>query len=283
MIHSFLLLGQSNMAGRGFLKEVKPIYDEHIKMLRNGRWQTMTEPIHHDRPTAGVGPAASFAAAWRMHHDNEDIGLIPCADGGTSLDDWAVGGTLFDHAVCQAKLAQRVSSLAGILWHQGENDCSAERASQYQEKFAVIVAALRQELGTPDIPLLVGGLGDYLTSGRYSAYFTAYPLINQALQEFATSTPYCFFVTAARLTSNPDGLHLDAASQRLFGIRYFEAFHQQKQVVAPLADETDTLASINNRPLTKTEKVALLENRFAGGELSLEDFETQLAVLNQPS
>lgn len=35
---SILLIGQSNMAGRGFTHEVPPIYNERIMMLRNGRW-----------------------------------------------------------------------------------------------------------------------------------------------------------------------------------------------------------------------------------------------------
>ena len=33
---SFLLIGQSNMAGRGFVHEVPSIYNERIEMLRNG-------------------------------------------------------------------------------------------------------------------------------------------------------------------------------------------------------------------------------------------------------
>ena len=61
---SVLLIGQSNMAGRGFLSEVTPIHNENIFMLRNGRWQMMTEPIHFDRSVAGAGLAASFAQAW---------------------------------------------------------------------------------------------------------------------------------------------------------------------------------------------------------------------------
>jgi hypothetical protein len=281
MIHSFLLIGQSNMAGRGFLKDVPPIYNEHIKMLRNGRWQTMSEPINYDRSTAGIGPAASFAAAWRLHHDTEEIGLIPCADGGTSLNDWAVGGALFDHAVCQAKLAQRTSQLAGILWHQGENDCSAEGASHYGEKLAPIVEAFRQKLNTPDLSLIVGGLGDYLPHGRYGAYFTNYLAVNHALQTFAATTPKCYFVTAAGLTANPDGLHLDAASQRLFGIRYFEAFHTHQHLLAPSGEESNMLNRINSRPLSKVEQIALLEHKFAGGEVSSADFERQLATINQ--
>src|SRR5690242_695269 len=91
MIHSFLMIGQSNMAGRGFAKDVPLIFNEGIKMLRNGRWQIMSDPINYDRPTAGVGLASSFAAAWRLKNETEEIGLIPCADGGTSLEDWSVG------------------------------------------------------------------------------------------------------------------------------------------------------------------------------------------------
>ena len=68
MVHSFLLIGQSNMAGRGFLHEVQPIRDARIKVLRNGRWQTMWEPIHFDRPFAGIGLGASFAKRWLEDH-----------------------------------------------------------------------------------------------------------------------------------------------------------------------------------------------------------------------
>lgn len=39
MVHSFLLIGQSNMAGRGSLQEAPPMKDARILVLRNGRWQ----------------------------------------------------------------------------------------------------------------------------------------------------------------------------------------------------------------------------------------------------
>lgn len=143
------MVGQSNMAGRGYMRDVKQIYDEQIRMLVNGRWQTMTEPINFDRPTAGIGLAASFAGAWRLINENEQIGLIPCADGGSSLDDWSVGGALFENAVFQARAARRMSKLNGILWHQGENDSFAGRSAFYYFKLSVIVAALRHELDAP--------------------------------------------------------------------------------------------------------------------------------------
>lgn len=98
---SVLLIGQSNMAGRGFLHEVTPIYNENILMLRNGRWQMMAEPIHFDRSVAGVGPAASFAQAWCSANKNEQIGLIPCAEGGSAIDEWNIEGALFRHAISE--------------------------------------------------------------------------------------------------------------------------------------------------------------------------------------
>ena len=48
-IHSFLLVGQSNMAGRGDLTKENAITAPDCFMLRMGRWQEMSEPI----PAAG--------------------------------------------------------------------------------------------------------------------------------------------------------------------------------------------------------------------------------------
>ena len=61
MIHSFLLIGQSNMAGRGELDKAQKINTAHIHVLRNGRWQPMFRPINPDRPFSGVNLAESFA------------------------------------------------------------------------------------------------------------------------------------------------------------------------------------------------------------------------------
>ncbi|MET4138228.1 sialate O-acetylesterase [Pedobacter sp. UYP1] len=276
MINSFLMIGQSNMAGRGYLKDVKQIYDEKIKMLVNGRWQTMTEPINFDRPSSGIGLAATFAGAWRLKNDQEEIGFIPCADGGTSLDDWAVGGVLFENALFQAKLALRRSKLSGILWHQGENDSFCGLSALYYDKLSIIVDAFRHELDAPAIPFIIGGLGDFLSGGRYGKYFTEYNQVNDALQKFAETKPNCYFVTANGLTANADGLHFDAVSQRRFGIRYFDSFFGKKNILAPLASEDELIETIQNRPLTKKEQGALLEIDFACGKISLADLEEKL-------
>lgn len=280
MIQSFLMIGQSNMAGRGFLDEVPLIFDEHIKMLRNGRWQTMAEPVNYDRPTAGGSLGVSFAAAWRVGNPAGEIGLIPCADGGTSLDDWAVGGPLFENAVNQARLALQSSTLAGILWHQGESDCFPEKAALYEGKFAAIMTALRDALQAPEVPLVIGGLGDYLTTGIYGAYFKLYTEVNAVLRRIAQTQPHCTFAAATGLTANPDGLHFNAASLRTLGVRYYKAWAEQAGI-AVAKEEQEILEEIYARPFTPAEQIKLLENQFAAGKLSAADFTAQHTTLRE--
>ncbi len=221
MIHSFLLIGQSNMAGRGFLHEAEPLDNPALKVLRNGRWQPLYRPVNGDRPFSGVNLAESFADAYARDH-GVDVGLIPCADGGTTLDQWRVGGLLFDHAVYQARLAQRTSTIAGVLWHQGESDCPEHLYPHYQKKLTAILRAFRETLELHDVPFLLGGLGDFLPQN--SPVYSTYPHINGALQHIAADLPMTGFVSAEGLTSNPDHLHFNAASLHAFGLRYYEQF-----------------------------------------------------------
>lgn len=226
MIHSFLLIGQSNMAGRGAIDEAIPVDNTHIKILRNGRWQKMFRPINPDRSFSGVSLAESFAERYASQY-GVDVGLICCADGGTSLAQWQPGGLLFDNAVYQARLAQRTSTIAGILWHQGESDCAPELCKTYAQRFTVMANALRDALDLWDVPLLVGGLGDYLadyTSGNGDHPCSNYPLVNQQLQLIAATMPRTGFVSAEGLTPKPDILHFNAKSLHEFGLRYFEVF-----------------------------------------------------------
>lgn len=223
MIYSFLLIGQSNMAGRGFLQDVEPVYSYHIKVLKNGLWRTMFQPIHWDTDTAGVCLAESFALAFLKDHPNDFVGLIPAADGGTCLDQWMPGEPLYESAVFQAKQAMRSSQLVGILWHQGEADCKQDRYPHYKEKCTHILTSLRAELGV-DVPVIVGGLGDYLADCDLDEELKNYPYVNAALKAMAEETPNFAFVSAEGLKSNPDYLHFCASALREFGLRYYDAY-----------------------------------------------------------
>lgn len=279
MIKSFLMLGQSNMAGRGFLNEVDPIYNEKIKMLRNGQWQMMTEPINYDRPVAGVSLAASFAEAWSKANPDEEIGLIPCAEGGSSLNDWHPQGTLFQHALSEARFALESSEICGILWHQGESDSNNSLHETYYEKLSLIIDSLRKELALEDVPLIIGGLGEFLGKTGFGKYSTEYQEINDQLRRFAEEQQNCYFVTAEGLTANPDGIHLNAVSQRKFGYRYYEAFSKKGHILEPLAEEEQSLQITNN--YSKTEQIYIQSMNLALGKITYKEFEENMAKVMQ--
>jgi hypothetical protein len=224
MMYSFLLVGQSNMAGRGFPSEVEKLPNKDIYVLRNGRWWPIYVPVNPDRVTAGINLSESFVYEFLKEHPGDTVGIIPCADGGTSLDQWMPGKVLFDHAVMMTSLALRSSTLAGILWHQGESDCGDDRHPLYQEKCTHILEQLRREVGCPDVPLLLGGLGDFLPLCEKSTKFINYVHVNAHLQAMARSMKNCAFVSAEGLGANPDNLHFSAAALREFGLRYYEAY-----------------------------------------------------------
>ena len=253
MIHSMLLIGQSNMAGRGFVKEAVPVDGTHVKVLRNGRWQPFYRPINNDRSFSGVCLGESFAEAYAKTYGVE-AGIIPCADGGTRLDQWMPGEILFENAVNCTRLAQRTSTVAAILWHQGESDCGDPvlRAT-YRARFETMISSLRDACDLHDVPVLLGGLGDFLPIHNEAWYGHGNAAaLNEILRQMAEETPLTGFVSAEGLTANPDNLHFNAPSLHAFGMRYYKAYEANKDgnKVFPIDD-----TALRDLPRTALEKL----------------------------
>lgn len=222
------------MAGRGNIGDVEPILNNRCSMLRNGKWQPMTEPICCDRAVdnrfggthSGVGSGASFADAYAKAHPEFLVGLIPCADGGTKISEWQPGEVLFDNAVMQTRLAMRsmLGKLAGILWHQGESDSKdEENAKLYRERLERMISAFRRELHADDVPFIMGEAGIFI---NHAGEYPFVGEINEIQRTAAEERPYCGFVSVEGLTHKPDFLHFDAVSQRELGLRYFAEFER---------------------------------------------------------
>ena len=229
---AFLMIGQSNMAGRGDFGEVPEIKNPLCLMQRNGRWQPMSEPINPDRAVfgislhSGVGLAASFADCYAKYF-NRPVGLIPCADGGTSLLQWQPDGLLFDNAVYQTLLAQRTSTVAGVLWHQGESDCADDKHPYLAERLETVLNVFRQRLDLYDVPFLLGGLGDFLKDRiPQNPHYINAPLVNEIMKSVAEKMPMTGFVSAEGLGANADNLHFNSDSLYEFGLRYFKEFEK---------------------------------------------------------
>ena len=230
-VYSFLLIGQSNMAGRGEFGEVEPIKNKQCLMLRMGRWQTMSEPINPDRRIlegkthSGISLGASFANDI-AETTGQKIGLIPCADGGTRLSQWMPGEILYDHAVMMTKLALRTSKLAGILWHQGESDCNEQAlVDSYQERFLTMITSLRRDLDAEEVPVIIGEVSEKIDIERLGRGVRLAQM-NENFHEIAKVLPLCRVVSSEGLTLKDDNLHFNSASLREFGLRYAKAYKE---------------------------------------------------------
>lgn len=212
----YLLIGQSNMAGRGVLTDSNRVSADRIfKFDADMRWQRAEEPIHFDKPDiAGAGLAASFARAMADRCEGVTIGLIPCAVGGTRIERWVEGGDLWSNAVARARIAMRSGTLRGILWHQGEGDCSAELAPLWGAKLEGMIASFRRELG--HVPFIAGELGRYLENSYHED-------INAHLHALEGSVSDYGVASSEGLTCKSDNVHFDTVALREFGLRYAAA------------------------------------------------------------
>lgn len=106
---------------------------------------------------------------------------------------------------------------------------------------------------------------------------TEHERINGELRRFVEEEPGCYLVSAEGLTSNPDGIHIDAASQRRFGVRYYRAFAERRNVASALPDEDELLdACINQHIFTRTERLHLDMTFFAKGRMPFEGLAARL-------
>ena len=215
----FLLIGQSNMAGRGKVTPTDQQTNPRIFMLDQAcAWVPAKDPVHFDKPkVAGVGLCSEFARCVAAKEPEAKIGLVPCAFGGTSMDQWRPGSALYTNTVARMRVALKNGHLAGILWHQGEADSAASKVATYPSRFAAMIAQLRKDLGAENVPVMVGELGRFRP---VSAPF------NAMLPQVAAAVPKCAIVSAEGLGHGGDSLHFDTDALHLFGKRYFEAYER---------------------------------------------------------
>ena len=224
-LHLYLLIGQSNMAGRGKIepKEVLST-DRLLKFTAQNTWAPATEPLHTDKPIAGVGLGSSFGRAIAVADPSITVGLIPCAVGGTPLSRWCKDGDLYKQAVVRAKLAMKDGTLCGILWHQGENDASKEdTAHSYADRLSQMVADLRAELGAGAVPFVAGKLGEFLAKEDKNGKPNFWPVVNEQIATLPQRIPNSAVVESKDLKHKGDGVHFDTPSLREFGRRYAAA------------------------------------------------------------
>lgn len=231
----FLIAGQSNAVGRGETFDAGlDTTDPRIRQLKQtNQLAIATEPLDHvDPEAADVGFGLAFGRAFVAEY-GADVILVPCAQGssGFPLGNWNPGNGRYEQTIDRINFAlksQVNSKFAGILWHQGESSASASwTQSQHEVALDAMIVGMRSDIIAPEVPFILGGLSpDWYTGNS----------IREGIQAAIADTPNrianspnrianCAYVSSAGLDGNVgDEIHIDAASQRIFGQRYFDAW-----------------------------------------------------------
>lgn len=174
----FIMAGQSNMSGRAPLAGA-PVSVNGSRIFRwlqddSGTWvQNPVEPM--DLATgealsvaidtdAAFGPQLAFADHMATLRPLDEIGLLSVAKGGSSIKNWQPDwgwASLYGATVRRAMLVQDQGyTIAGLCFWQGETDAqSAAAANDWGAGFTAMVRSLREDLGSPSLPVAFCRLG----------------------------------------------------------------------------------------------------------------------------
>nr|WP_294897236.1 sialate O-acetylesterase [uncultured Pedobacter sp.] len=219
----YILMGQSNMSGRGpLIAEDSIVQNNKVLMFtKNLEWVAAKNPLHFDKPgMVAVGPGLSFGLAMQEASKSRIIGLVPVAVGGTSINSWKPGGYdkntkrhPWDDAEKRILEAMKYGTVKGVIWHQGESDSKAGSAKVYLPKLETLIKRVRALVKNENLPFVVGQLG------RYNPQ---YDNINRETLKLPALVPYTAVVSSEGLVDKGDNTHFNRASAIILGQRFAE-------------------------------------------------------------
>ena len=245
----YLLIGQSNMAGRGLFEPADTLAPlEGVWLLDgDGRPVPAREPLNRYSTIRkalslqGVSLAHGFAEEARARTGRRVL-LVVNARGGSSLEQWmpdAPAGrfgtstseheqlrgqempSFYGEAVRRARQGMGYGPLKAILWHQGESDSDSIRVATYLPRLEAFVSALRTDLGVGEsVPFIAGQIQPRHANAA---------LFNPMISRIGERVPNSCCVASDSLETLPDGLHFTRDAQFELGRRYADALFGQAE------------------------------------------------------
>ena len=140
------------MAGRGKVEPQDEVTNPQIYMFtKDYQWVAgRKDPVPDFRTSRWQAWASASEFARQIVAAKSPttlVGLIPCAMGGSKLDELEAGWNPLQQ--CRGPgpgRRMKNGTLAGILWHQGESDSAHDQVVTYAERFATMIGQLRKDL-----------------------------------------------------------------------------------------------------------------------------------------
>ena len=219
-VQVFIFAGQSNMSGAGKSNELNPALkivppNAIVKIHFYGYDYT-------DFSAGNFGPEVEFIQEIAQAHPTQKFLFIKYAWGGTGISAWLPG--TYHYQTLKNKVYQALGQLnvdyelAGFLWMQGETDAfNPNDAEQYAHRLQTMISSLRNELGEPNLPVLVGQIDPP------NACCAA--TVQAAEADFVASDAHANLVLTDGLSRCwNDPIHYNSAGQIDLGHRFFESY-----------------------------------------------------------
>ena len=216
----YLLIGQSNMAGRGKMIEEDKLPLENVWILNDkGEVVPAVSPLNQyssirkSLAMQQVNPGNAFSQEI-VKRTSRKVLLVVNARGGSVIGEWKKGNEktpFYAEAVRRCKEAQRYGKLRAILWHQGEGNSA--HPETYMEPLSELAANLRKDLKAKKVPFIAGEIAPWHKNAT---------LFNSMIRTISTRIPNSDYVSSEDTTPLIDETdpHFDRDSQLLLGKRY---------------------------------------------------------------
>jgi hypothetical protein len=192
------------------------------------------DPLYHEVPGKGVGYGVTFAKAL-ADATNRAVLLIPGARGDTSftpkngytwdVDDTKTRINLYHQgisAIDKAISQYPGSTVAAVLWHQGETDVPLMAAAVYQTKLDRVIDDIRSRYG-PAVPFLLGQMVPEEMEQSHKDYAS----IDAVHRDTPNRRPATAFIPGPHgCTNSVEDRHYNAEGQRELGRRMWVQFQQ---------------------------------------------------------
>ncbi len=257
----WILAGQSNMQGAGRIKDT--LVSPQIWMMHmDDRWGNAHSPLHRifeakapayalafhklngkpgasiestlamfernrkisrKTPLGGTGPGLFFARHLQ-ENTGRPVGLIPCALGGSTIDQWNPdhlpgGDSCLYGAMINRARSSGTAQIKGMIWAQRESEAMLGQPETYEEKLLYFIDATRRDLDKPDLPILIVQIGRLITHNPEMA--RSWEAIREIQRQVVKKRSGLYLTTGIDLELD-DVAHYSTASNQVLGKRLAE-------------------------------------------------------------
>ncbi len=165
----FLLIGDSNMDGRGEIRQDKGDLTPHPRVISINLWQgweNTIEPVHTNKDRSGSGPSLPFGRAYAHMNPDTYVGLVCAAYSGESIGNWA-GAPRDDDGwkrlfVEKGGMYNHITDQFDPVWGGAIVLARSGPGANLDQRFPQLADSIRIWLDDPDIPIVVAEQAPFL-------------------------------------------------------------------------------------------------------------------------